>query len=103
MSKMNLALAETENNAVAVRGSTVDPFAGLCGCRRAAEHPRLTDEVLEGRLHRWRGRQVDPDRHDSSPPTSMSSWLAGSSGKEGKPVEHFMVRVADGVQPMQPR
>ena len=65
MSKMNaVALAETENNAVAV-AQRCRSSPGLCGCNRTEAHPRLTDEVLVKAITSPAQKDIIPHRDDS--------------------------------------
>ena len=97
MSKI-LALAETENNAVAVRGSTLDPFEAYANA--VAPKNILGSLMKFSKGDYLAGEEGKAIETGTTVTANLDELLAGwIKWKEGKPVEQRMVRVADGVPP----
>ena len=97
MSKI-LALAETENNAVAVRGSTLDPFEAYANA--VAPKNILGSLMKFSKGDYLAGEEGKAIETGTAVTANLDELLAGwIKWKEGKPVEQRMVRVADGVPP----
>jgi hypothetical protein len=98
MSKMNaLAISQSENTAVTIPG-TIDPFAAYANA--------VAPQNIIGSLMKFSkgdflaGEDSKPIEVGTNVTANLDELLVGwICWKEGKPVEHRMVRIADGVTP----
>ena len=93
-----LALAETENTTVAVRGSFVDPFEAYANA--------VAPQNILGSLMKFSkgdyiaGETSEPIKIGITVTANLDEMLVGYiKWKEGKPVEQRMVRISDGAVP----